>query len=132
MSNITTVQRIGAGERLSETATVEIVASLPDGFDPGKRGAVAEACHVWACGDSERPPVTTGGKGNQKATDYGRGIDNLTKRVKAALAPEKATDYLALVRQAVTTASNKGEHSPEAISEAVASALAALVAPEAA
>lgn len=87
-NHLTTVTRIGAGVRLVETATAAIVATLPETFDPNKRGAVADAVHAWACGETERPPVKTGAKGNQRATDYGRGVDTLTKAVKRALSGE--------------------------------------------
>lgn len=85
MSNLTVVTRIGAGVRLTSSAAADIVATLPDGFDHAKRGAVADAVHSWACGTEERPPVKVGAKGNQRATDYGRGVDALCKAVKALL-----------------------------------------------
>lgn len=84
-ANLATVRKIGAGVRLTETAVPEIVATLPEGFDPKARGAVANAVHQWACGDAERPAVKTGPKGDQTATDYGRGVDALVKAVKRAL-----------------------------------------------
>jgi hypothetical protein len=85
MSNLSTVKRIGTGVRLTEEAVPEILASLPEGFDPSARGAVAEAVHSWACGDEERPAVKVGPKGSQRATDYGRGVDTLVAAVKRAL-----------------------------------------------
>lgn len=84
--NIETVKRIGAGVRLTETAVPAIVATLPEGFDPKARGAVAEAVHAWACGDGDRPAVKRGPKGAQETTDYGRGHDTLVTAVKRALA----------------------------------------------
>lgn len=85
-NNLNVVSRIGAGVRLTESATEAILATLPEGFDPKVRGAVTEAIHAWATADgSERPAVKTGAAGNQKATDYGRGVDALTKSVKRAL-----------------------------------------------
>lgn len=84
-NNLSTVTRIGAGVRLTKTAAPAIVATLPEGFDASKRGAVADAVHAWAVGGAERPPVKTGAKGNQRATDYGRGVDTLTAAVKRLL-----------------------------------------------
>lgn len=89
-NNLSTVTRIGAGVRLTATATEAIVASLPEGFDHKARGAVAEAVHAWACGDAERPPVKVGKAGEQRATDYGRGVDTLVKSVKRALSANDA------------------------------------------
>jgi hypothetical protein len=94
MSNLSIVTRIGAGERLAVSATSDIVAALPEGFDPSARGAVAEAVHAWACGEAVRPPVKVGKVGEQRATDYGRGVDALVKSVKRALsadAPKEIT-----------------------------------------
>lgn len=88
MSNLSTVKRIGTGVRLTEEAVPAIVASLPKDFDPAKRGAVADAVHAWACGDEPRPAVKTGPKGNQRATDYGRGVDTLVSAVKRALSAD--------------------------------------------
>jgi hypothetical protein len=85
MNNITTVKNIGRGVRLTETAVTEIIASLSETFDHKERGAVAEAVHVWACGDGERPAVKTGKKGAQVTTDYGTGHDTLVRAVKRAL-----------------------------------------------
>jgi len=84
-NNLSLVTRIGAGVRLTASATESIVATLPEGFDYKARGAVADMVHAWACGDKERPAVKTGPAGNQKATDYGRGVDALVKSVKRAL-----------------------------------------------
>lgn len=84
-ANVATVKKIGVGVRLTETAVPAILDSLPEGFDPKARGAVAEAVHAWACGDGDRPAVKTGPKGNQKTTDYGRGHDTLVAAVKRAL-----------------------------------------------
>lgn len=84
-NNILTVQHIGRGVRLSETAVPAILATLPEDFDPKARGAVAEAVHAWACGDSPRPAVKRGPKGEQETTDYGRGHDTLVAAVKRAL-----------------------------------------------
>jgi len=98
MSNLSTVKRIGAGVRLTESAVPTIVAGLPEGFDPKARGAIANAVHAWACGDEERPPVKIGPKGSQRATDYGRGVDTLVTAVKRAL----AADAPKPVRLAVT------------------------------
>lgn len=86
MSNLTVTTRIGAGVRLTETAAPAIVATLPDGFDASKRGAVTDAVHAWATEGGERPPVKIGPKGAQRATDYGRGVDTLTAAVKRLLA----------------------------------------------
>jgi hypothetical protein len=92
-SNLSTVTRIGAGVRLTESATSDIVATLPAGFDPAVSGAVTGAIHLWAVGCScpsgrgkscqcgARPDVKRGGK----STDYGRGVDALTKSVTRAL-----------------------------------------------
>lgn len=84
-NNVSTVAAIGKGERLTEQAVPAILATLPESFDPKKRGAVAEAVHSWACGDSARPAVKRGPKGEQVTTDYGRGHDTLTAAVKRAL-----------------------------------------------
>lgn len=97
-NHLSTVTRIGAGIRLTDTAVPQIIASLPEGFDPKARGAVTDAVHAWACGDKERPAVKTGPKGSQKSTDYGRGVDTLTTAVKRAL----AVDVPKPVRLAVT------------------------------
>lgn len=82
------VRTIGKGVRATDECVAEIVASLPDGFDVKARGAVAGAVHLWAAGgdaDAKRPAVTTGGKGAQSPTDYGTGVDTLTRAVKRAL-----------------------------------------------
>lgn len=94
MSNLSVVTRIGAGERLTESATESIVASLPEGFDPKARGAVTGAVHAWAGfpEGTERPAVKRGAAGNQKSTDYGRGVDRLTKSVQRALATESTDE----------------------------------------
>lgn len=84
-NNLNTVKRIGSGIRLTETATAEIVATLPEGFDHTARGAVSGAVIAWACGSEEVPPQKIGPKGNQRATDFGRGVDALVKSVKRAL-----------------------------------------------
>jgi hypothetical protein len=84
-NNLSTVTRIGAGIRLTDTAVPAIIAALPEGFDPKARGAIANAVHAWACGDSERPAVKVGPKGDQRATDYGRGVDTLVTAVKRAM-----------------------------------------------
>lgn len=141
MSNVTTTEAteidyaarirdaraIGKGERLTDERAPEIVASLPEGFDRNKRGAVKDAVHLFLTGETERanrPNVATGGKGEQKATDYGRGVNNLTNAVNALLKPESAPDYLALVRQAAKTAATKGKHGADAIERAVSDVLA--------
>lgn len=88
-SNLSTVTRIGAGVRLTETAVPSILATLPDGFDADKRGAVAAAVVAWAVPAGEdTPPQRVGAKGNQRATDFGRGVDALVKAVKRALSGE--------------------------------------------
>ena len=84
-NNIAVVRTIGKGVRVTEEAVASIVASLPDGFDPKARGAVAEAVHQWACGDGERPALKTGARGEQVTTDYGRGHDTLVAAVKRAM-----------------------------------------------
>jgi hypothetical protein len=61
------------------------VATLPEGFDASKRGAIPAAIHAWACPDGNVPAVKTGAKGSQKSTDYGRGVDALSKAIKALL-----------------------------------------------
>lgn len=85
MSNLTTVKRIGAGVRLTETAVPEIVATLPEGFDAEKRGAVAAAVVAWAIGNGPDEKQMTGPKGASKPTDFGRGVNTLVKAVKRAL-----------------------------------------------
>lgn len=97
-NHLSTVKRIGAGIRLTDTAVPAIIAALPEGFDPNARGAVANAVHAWACGSEERPAVKTGPKGDQKTTDYGRGVDTLVTAVKRAL----KSDAPKPVRLAVT------------------------------
>lgn len=87
-NNLSTVTRIGAGVRLTESAAADVAATAPEGFDVKARGAVTDLVHAWACGDSERPPVKVGKAGAQRATDYGRGVDALTKAVKRLLTPE--------------------------------------------
>lgn len=128
-ARLSAVKRIGVGIRLTETATVEIVASLPEGFDPKVTGAVTAAIHFWATGcecPSGRGKVCQCGKREavkrgKETTDYGRGVDTLSQSVRTALkAKDGATpDYLALVRQAAETARTKGEVSPDAIVKAV-------------
>src|SRR3954471_12261039 len=90
MNNISTVTRIGAGERLNVSATADIVATLPEGFDADKRGAVVAAVLAWAVPAGEETPVQRRGPaGSQVATDFGRGVDALTKSVKRALSADK-------------------------------------------
>lgn len=122
-SNLSTVKRIGAGERLSAAAAAEIVASLPDGFDRKVRGAVTDAVHSWACGDAERPPVKLGKVGEQRATDYGRGIDNLTKKVNALLSAADETPKPTVMRVTLS-----GEVSGSAVVPADSPLYAALLA----
>lgn len=90
-ANVAIVRTIGKGERMTAVAVPEIIATLPEGFDPKVRGAVADAVHAWACGDAPRPAVTTGGKGEQTPTDYGQGHATLVKAVKRALATPSNT-----------------------------------------
>src|SRR6187402_1332035 len=86
MSNLTVVTRIGAGVRLTETAAPQVIESVPAEYDWSARGAVTQAIHAWAVpAGSEVPPVKVGAKGNQRATDYGRGVDALAKAVKRLL-----------------------------------------------
>lgn len=92
--NLSAVRAIGAGIRHTEESVPSIVASLPDGFDYKKAGAVTGAIHAWAvgcqcpsgrgkvCQCGNRPSIKVGGK----STDYGRGVDTLTSAVKSALA----------------------------------------------
>jgi hypothetical protein len=125
------VATIGKGERLTETIVPLIVASLPENFDAAARGAVSKAVVAWA--DPEgRKRQKTGKAGEQVTTDFGRGVDTLTRAVKAALkgeAPE--TDWLRLVRQAAENAANKGHATEDAIMSAVREALAAVAGEEA-
>lgn len=114
MSNYTThaariaaARAIGAAERKTDEIVPLIVADLPDGFDASKRGAVAEAVAVWITGEADaaaRPRQRTGGKGEQTTTDYGRGVDTLTRAVKRAL---KDTDTAPV--EAVLRATLSGE-----------------------
>lgn len=83
-NNVSTVRAIGKGIRVTDTAVAEIVATLPENFDPKARGAVAAAVHAWACGDEAIPAQRTGGKGGPR-TDYGIGADALVSGVKRAL-----------------------------------------------
>lgn len=89
--NVETVRAIGKGVRLTETAVPAIVALAPEGFDPNKRGAVADLVHTWAGfpNKENRPAVATGGKGSQRPTDYGTGHDTLVRAVKKALSGKK-------------------------------------------
>lgn len=87
-NHLSVVKAIGSALRRTEEAVPAILATAPEGFDPSARGAVAELVHTWACGDAERPAVKVGPKGNQRATDYGRGVDALVKAVKAAMASD--------------------------------------------
>ena len=97
MSNLSVVTRIGAGVRLTESATADIIATLPADFDPNKRGAVAAAVISWAVPAGEpTPPQKIGAKGAQRATDFGRGVDALVKSVKRALSAD--TDKPAVLR----------------------------------
>lgn len=108
-ANVEIVRAIGKGERLTETAVEDIVASLPADFDPTARGAIAEAVHQWAHGDNQRPAVKKNrrdengqivrkaptkshpsGQPVQDWTDYGQGHKSLTERVKRALATPAA------------------------------------------
>lgn len=84
-TNIETVKTIGKGIRKTEEAVAAVVATLPEGFDPAARGAVAEAVKTWACPDGNVPKQKTGPAGNQTATDFGRGFDTLVAAVKRAL-----------------------------------------------
>lgn len=100
-SNVQTVRDIGAAEakieRLTSVSAAAIVATLPEGFDAAKRGAITGAVHTWACGEADRPAVATGPKGEQTRTNYGRGVDALSKAVKALVTPD-ATPEVGVIR----------------------------------
>ena len=87
MSNhISIVKSIGAGVRKTEQAVPEILASVPDEYNWQARGAVPQAVMAWAVSDgAEAPAQKTGPKGNQTVTDFGRGVNTLSKAVSRAL-----------------------------------------------
>jgi hypothetical protein len=94
MSNVTTLTRIGSGVRLTEQSAPLVIAHMPDEYDWTARGAVPQAVIAWAMADAadgaEVPAQKTGAKGSQKSTDFGRGVDTLSKAVKRLLdGPEK-------------------------------------------
>lgn len=104
-SRVASLKSVGKGIRLTKMITDEIVANLPENFDPNKRGAVVALVHAWACPDGNIPAVAT--KGGER-TDYGTGVNTVVTAIKRALADEStAPDYLALAVQAATTAKNK-------------------------
>lgn len=85
-SRVSTVRKIGAGERLSAVVTEAVLSNLPEGFDHKADGAVAELVHNWINGDTPAPAVTSGGK----RTDYGTGVNTIVTRIKREL--NKAAD----------------------------------------
>lgn len=101
-ARIALVRSVGAGIRKTDIAVDEILGAIQaveerEGktFDHKARGAVASLVHVWACGDATPPAVKTGAKGNQTATDYGRGHDTIVTAVKRALStPPAKTESL--------------------------------------
>jgi hypothetical protein len=83
-ARINAAKAIGRGERLTGEVTEVIVASLPETFDAAARGAVSSAVVAWLDPEgNEKQKV--GAKGAQKTTDFGRGVDTLTRSVKRAL-----------------------------------------------
>lgn len=118
------VTTIGKGERLTETLVPLIVATLPEDFDVKARGAVAKAVVAWADPDGKRQQKT-GKAGEQVTTDFGRGVDTLTRAVKRALKDETTeTDWIRLVRQAAENAASHDKTADEILA-AVRDALAA-------
>lgn len=86
MSNVSLIKRIGVGVRLTEDTAPEVIASMPAEYDWTKRGAVPAAVIAWATADGEEAPKqATGPKGNQTVTDFGRGVNTLSKAVKRLL-----------------------------------------------
>lgn len=125
-ARINAAKTIGKGERLTEEVVPLIVASLPENFDAAARGAVSKAVVAWLDPEGTQKQKT-GKAGEQVTTDFGRGVDTLTRAVKSALKGEAAeTDWLRLVRQAAENAANKGHATEDAIMSAVREALAAV------
>lgn len=122
-SRIAAAKAIGKGERLTDEVTEAIVAALPEGFDPKARGAVSGFVVNWL--DPEgKEQQKRGPKGAQVTLDFGRGVDRLTRSVKAALAGDKPeTDWIRLVRQAAENAASKGHKTQDEIVAAVLDAL---------
>lgn len=93
------VKSVGAAERKSAEIVADIVAGLPETFDPKARGAVAEVVHIWAAGSVEDAPAVRRGKsGEQVTTDYGRGHETIVKAVKRALAKQDETPKARVLR----------------------------------
>lgn len=127
-TNLETINAIGACEARLERLVERSVPSIVEMVDAALTGkeltkAITEAIHVWACGDGDRPAQKTGPKGDQKVTNYGRGVNTLFVAVKRALVSPAPTDWLKLVRQSAENAHNKGAFSNEDILLAVKAAL---------
>lgn len=148
-TNVAAVRAIGKGARTIAESAPLVVAYAPEGFDWTARGAVPSVIHAWAVGavvgtEFEVPAQKTGSKGEQTATDYGRGVDALAKAVKALVKPvpadtdadagegddagsdetPAAPDYVALAVQAAALAAEHG-HNVEDVVAAIKAALLA-------
>lgn len=93
-TRIKVARDIGAAEskveRLTADTAATVIAGLPAEFDPKARGAITGAVHAYFTNDGEvdQPPVASGPKGEQTATNYGRGVNNVVKAIRKALASE--------------------------------------------
>lgn len=96
---IRAVESVGRRHESLEADTsaivAQIIADLPDTFDPSVYGAVAGAVHDWAtdgAAKADRPAVKSGPKGSQKDTLYGVGHNRVAKALAKALKGESTPE----------------------------------------
>lgn len=89
--SVANVKVVGKGDRYGDDLAAAIVATMPDDFDWTARGACTAAI-LAACGVTKEsaPKQKEGPKGEQTLTDWGRGIDSITKKIKALLKSDEA------------------------------------------
>ena len=90
-ATVANVTVAGKGARYAEGVATAVIAATSTEYDWTARGAIPAAI-LAACGVTREtaPAQKVGPKGEQRSTDWGRGIDAVAKQVKAQLSSDAA------------------------------------------
>ena len=90
-ATVANVTVAGKGARYAEGVATAVIAATSTEYDWTARGAIPAAI-LAACGVTKEtaPAQKVGPKGDQRSTDWGRGIDAVAKQVKAQLSSDAA------------------------------------------
>ena len=90
-ATVANVTVAGKGARYAEGVATAVIAATSTEYDWTARGAIPAAI-LAACGVTKEtaPAQKVGPKGEQRSTDWGRGIDAVAKQVKAQLSSDAA------------------------------------------